>query len=67
MYAKVLVSCRVAATALAVQSYPGKADQLQFQKTWSALDSVGTGATVCFPTALLSLSRSKARLPRPPG
>ena len=45
MCAKVSVSCRVAATALGVQSYTGKADQLQFQKTKSAHVSAGTGAS----------------------
>ncbi len=62
--AMVLVSCsRISATAVAVHSCPRQADQLQFQKTKSALDSAGTGAAVCFffffSAATLSSSRSQ--------
>ena len=60
MCAMVSVSCRIAATAVAIESHPKQADQLQFQKTKSALDSAGTGAAVCiFSAASFSSSRSQ--------
>ena len=67
MCAMISVACRIAATAVAVQYYPGQTDQLQFLTTKSALDSAGTSAALCFfPTASLSYSHSKARLCKPP-
>lgn len=60
MCAMVSVSCRIAAAAAVIQSHPIQADQLQFQKMESALDSAGTGAAVCILSAAsLSSSRSQ--------